>query len=172
MTKCSCTARRLIARFARAAEDRRGAVMVEATVILPILLFLAIGVFEFGRIYQHHHVIVKAVRDAGRFLARVPATCPGGAMTNAADEAMAKNLALTGLPAGGSPRLPYWTNPATVVVSVNCLDNSGAAYAGPPFIPLITVTATVPYTDAGFLDTFGFDPITFQVAHQEMNIGE
>jgi hypothetical protein len=59
-----------------------------------------------------------------------------------------------------------------VVVAVNCLDNSAAAYAGPPFIPLITVTATVPYSDAGFLDTFGFDPITFQVAHQEMNIGE
>lgn len=173
MTKCSFTARQAIfLHFIRTAVERRGSVMVEASVILPLLLVLAIGAFEFGRIYQHHHVIVKAVRDAGRFLARVQASCPGGAITNAADETTAKNLALTGLPAGGSPRLAYWTDPGTVNVAVSCMDNAGSVLAGPAFIPIITVTATVPYSDAGFLDALGIEPITFQVAHQEMNIGE
>jgi hypothetical protein len=116
--------------------------------------------------------VVKAVRDAGRFLGRVQASCPGGAITNAADTTTAKNLALTGLAAGGSPRLSYWTDPSTVAVAVNCFDNAGGGLAGGAFIPLITVTATVPYGDVGFLELLGFDPITFQVAHQEVNIGE
>lgn len=170
MTRFSCIAsRRMAARFLR---DDRGAVLVEATLILPMVLLLMLGVVEFGRIYQGHHVIEKGLRDAARFLAHVAASCPGGTITNAADAATAKNLALTGQPSGGSPRLPYWTDPGTVTVAVSCLDNSGAALAGPSFIPTINVSASVPYADAGFLSILGVDPLTLTASHQEVNFGE
>jgi Flp pilus assembly protein TadG len=152
--------------------DNRGSVLVEASIFLPMLVFLAIGTFEFGRLYQHHHVLVKAVRDAGRFLARVPALCPGGSIAVANDETTAKNLALTGEPSGGTPRLNYWTSPSTVNVTVDCFDNTANTFAAGQYIPLVTVTATVPYSDVGFLSILGLDPITFQVAHQEVNVGE
>jgi Flp pilus assembly protein TadG len=153
-------------------RNETGTVLLEATLVLPFLLLFAIGAFEFGRILQHHHVVVKAVRDAGRYLARVPAKCPAGAIANAANETTAINLAMTGVAAGGSPRLSYWTNPATVSISVTCFDNTAGAYYGRPYIPLVTVTATVPYGDVGFLEILGFDPITFQLSHEEVNFGE
>lgn len=154
------------------ALDQRGSVLVEASLILPMLVFLAVGTFEFGRIYQNHHIIVKAVRDAGRFLSRVNATCPGGSITNATDVTTAKNLALTGLPSGGTPRLSYWTSPSTISVTVNCFDNTAGTYLGDPYIPLVTVSAAVPYSDVGFLGVLGLSAITFHVAHQEVNVGE
>lgn len=172
MIKFSSTANRCRVRVVRLAQDRRGAVLLEATVFLPMLFFLAMGAFEFGRMFQHHHVVVKAVRDAGRFLARVPATCPGGSITVADQETTAKNLALTGVPSGGSPRLPYWTDAGSIDVAVDCFDNGAGTLNGKPFIPLITVTATVPYGDVGFLSLLGVDPVTFVVDHQEVNIGE
>jgi Flp pilus assembly protein TadG len=154
------------------ALDTSGAVLVEATLFLPMLLLLALATFEFGRGIEHHHVIVKAMRDAARYLARVPATCPSGSITNATDETTAKNIALTGVPSGGSPRLNYWSDPATISIGVTCYDNTSSTLYGPPYIPLVTVSADVPYADVGVLEILGLGSLTFHVHHEEVNFGE
>jgi Flp pilus assembly protein TadG len=142
----------------------------------PMLISLVLGTVEFGRAFQQHHVMNKAMRDAGRFLARVPVECPSGAstgtVTNATDVTRAKNLALNGTPSGGTPRISYWNDPSTITVQVDCFDNTTGTYRGHSRIPLITVTATLPYQDIGFLDTLGMSAMTFFVRHQEMHIGE
>lgn len=155
--------------------------MVEFTVTAPLLVALGLGVGEFGRALQHHHVVNKAMRDASRFLARVPVTCAGpgtGSVTDTADLTLARNLALYGQTSVGTPRISYWTNANSVAVTVGCLDNSSNAYrstydpAIATVIPLITVTATVPYQDLGFLSALGLGAITFSARHQQVHIGE
>jgi Flp pilus assembly protein TadG len=157
-------------------DDRRGVSIIEMTVMLPVLVSLAFGVAEFGRALQHHHVMNKAMRDAARFLTRVPVDCPSGAatgsVTDAADIATAKNLALNGAPTGGSPRVSYWSDPTSISVQVDCFDNAAGVYRGQPGMPLITVAATVPYQDVGFLAVLGLPAMTFSPSHQQLHIGE
>ena len=57
-------------------KARSGASMVEFALALPIFVFLLLGVAEVGRAIQHYHIINKALRDATRYLGRVPVTCP------------------------------------------------------------------------------------------------
>ena len=162
--------------FTRLGADRRGASLLEMTFITPMLIFLALGIVEFGRAFQQHHIMNKAMRDAARYLARVPVSCPAGSatgsVTNSADVTTAKNLALNDAPTGGSPRVSYWTNPASITVQVDCFDNTAGAYRGEPEIPLITVSAAVPYQDLGFIGVLGAAAWTFHVRHQEIHIGE
>ena len=156
--------------------DRRGAAMVEMTVMLPVLVPLALGVGEFGRALQHHHVLNKSMRDAARFLARVPVDCPSGgatgSVTSTADIDTAKNLALNGVPNGGTPRLSYWTSPASITVQVDCYDNTAGTFRGQPGMPLITVSTSVAYADVGLLAALGLPAITFNARHQQLHIGE
>ena len=166
----------LLKRFRR---DRRGVAFLEFTILFPLLLALSLGVFEFGRALQHHHLINKAVRDAARYLARVPATCSAagtgnGAVDNSANVTEAQNLALTGAISGGTPVLNYWTNASTVAVDVDCIDATSGTptYRGPAFLPVMRVTATVPYADLGFLTVLGLGGFTFSVNHKQLHIGE
>jgi Flp pilus assembly protein TadG len=157
-------------------KDSRGISLIEMTLVTPLLISLGLGVAEFGRALQHHQIMNKAMRDAARFLARVPVVCASGAatgtVTNAADVTTAKNLALNGAPTGGTPRVSYWTDPASITVQVDCFDNTAGVYRGQPGIPLITVSASVSYQDLGFLDALGLSAPTFTARHQEMHVGE
>lgn len=157
-------------------RDRRGTSIIEMTLLTPLLISLGLGIAESGRAFQHHHVMNKAMRDAARFLARVPVTCPSGGatgtVTNSADVTTAKNLALNGAVTGGTPRVSYWTDPASITVQVDCFDNSAGTYRGQPGIPLITVTAAVAYSDLGFLDALGMSAMTFTARHQQLHVGE
>jgi hypothetical protein len=86
-----------------------------------------------------------------------------GAATN---EAQIRNLVRYGkvaVAATDQPRLHYWTDPATITVTINCYDNAGAGgtpvYAGVyserASVPRVTVSATVPYQP--LVGAIGFD---------------
>ncbi len=161
-----------------------GAAMVEFTLVAPLIIFLGLGAGEFGRALQHHHVINKGARDAARYLARVPATCgnagiAAGSVTFGADETTAKYLAMTGYKdASTNWILPYWNNLSTIVITVDCLDNTALAtpfeglYRGDAYIPSIKVSVAVPYAEVGFLSVLGAGAITFTAQHTEPHIGE
>jgi len=131
-------------------RDRSGAAAAEMALIVPILLVLLFGAFETGKFFLDSHTVSKAVRDGARFAGRQPfAEMPcGGA---AADEASIKNLVRTGTTAnGGTPRLSYWSDPATITVTITC-DTTGSystasIYAlAPGGARNVTVSADVPY---------------------------
>lgn len=156
---------------ARLGRETNGATLLELTILLPVLVVLSLGVNEFGRALHHNHIVNKSVRDAARYLSRVPVLCPGGTI-DAADVALARNLALTGYPSGGSPLISYWTNPTTVAVSVNCYNNSAGTFRGRPEIPIVRVSATVAYADLGMLAVLGLSSLTLSGAHEEVVVGE
>ena len=163
-------------------KARSGASMVEFALALPIFVLLLLGVAEVGRAILHYHIINKGLRDSTRYLGRVPVTCPAvgtaaGSVDNAANATTATNLAMTGLLNGGSNLIDYWTDPATITIEVDCLDNSAGANlcgveacAGNPILPVVRMRAAVVYQDLGFLSIFGVGALTFNADHEEVSI--
>lgn len=158
-----------------------GSSATEFALTLPILIPLLFGAIEFGRLTHDYQVVSKGVRDAARYLGRVPISCPGGAASgpSAAEETIAKNLALsasyypTTVPAG-KHLLGYWTNTNTITVAVQCQANGGyeGVYAGQAFVPRLTVTATVPFSFifGTLVSTNG--SLNMVASHNEVAIGE
>lgn len=58
--------------------SERGAALMETALTLPLLLFVAVGIFEFGRAYQTWQVLTNAAREGAR-VAILPNTAPSAA---------------------------------------------------------------------------------------------
>ena len=50
----------------RRGRSERGAALLEVALTLPLLLFVCIGILEFGRAYQHWQVLTNAAREGAR----------------------------------------------------------------------------------------------------------
>ena len=47
-------------------QNERGAALLEAAITIPIILLIAVGIFEFGRAYQTWQVLTNAAREGAR----------------------------------------------------------------------------------------------------------
>lgn len=162
---------------------RQGAALVEFTVVFPLLLSLCLGVIEFGRILQHHHLLTKSMRDAARYLARTQLpNCPADTTvtidttTAGSPGYFALGLARTGRPpaigdATYDALVPYW-NDAGFTATAYCVDNGSGAYRGLEVLPIITAQVNLDYDDVGFLGFFGIDSLTLTASHEEFHVGE
>jgi hypothetical protein len=140
----------------RIRRDCSGAAAAEMALVTPLLLILMFGSLEVGKFFWDEHLLVKAVRDGARFAGRQSfASMPCGGP--AGNETQIKNLVRFGKPvvtAADAPRLYYWTDPATITVTIECYDNSGTdgarvydgVYSDRPNVPVVTVSASVPYS--------------------------
>ncbi len=169
---------RLLKKLCRA---RSGAAAVEfALLMLFIILPLFFGLFEMSRALQQHHIVLKGVRDAARYAARLPdhdaATPFEATVCNeiTGDALAIKNLAMYGnlTTTGLAPLVPLWTNYNTL-----CIDGPTAATAytvnGEVQTPLyVRVRATVPYQDIGLLTLLGIAGFNLTAQHEEPYIGE
>lgn len=137
-------------------RDRSGAAAAEMGLVVPLLLLVMFGSFELGRYFLDAHTAQKAVRDGARYAGRQSfSEMPCGG--TATDEAAIKNLVRTGTTAsGGVARLAYWTNPATITITITC-DSSGTYSAAGIYTVVaggarrVTVSASIPYSNL-----FGF----------------
>ena len=138
----------------RLVSDRNGSAAVEMALALPLLLVLIFGAFDLGNYFLAAHVVDKAARDAARYAARLPladypsCTVPSGGVA----EQQTQRIARFGDPSGsGDQRLAGWTSDTMTTVTIAC-DNSSSYGTGgiytdfPNGAPVITVSATVPYT--------------------------
>jgi len=83
-----------VSRWIKRAGDDRGAELIELALVLPILLFVAAGIMEFGFLFQRAEVVTNAAREGARI-----ATLPGYATADV--EARVRNyLAASGLTCG------------------------------------------------------------------------
>jgi Flp pilus assembly protein TadG len=48
------------------ARNERGAALIETAITIPIILMIAVGIFEFGRAYQTWQVLTNAAREGAR----------------------------------------------------------------------------------------------------------
>jgi Flp pilus assembly protein TadG len=100
----------------------RGQALVEAALVLPLLLLLSVGIFEFGRAYQTYQVLTNAAREGARLAilpdstaadvqSRVVAYMQAGALDNYTGATVSVNQNAT-LSAGA-------TTAAASIVTVN-----------------------------------------------------
>lgn len=73
-------------------RGERGTALVEAAVTIPLLLLIAVAIFDFGRAYQTWQVLTNASREAARY-----------AVTPGSDVAQAQAIARTYMDACGLP---------------------------------------------------------------------
>lgn len=137
--------------------DHSGAAAVEMLLVSPLLIVLMFGSYELGKYFLDEHVVDKAVRDGARYAGRRPFADYDCASASAGAEQDIRNVTRTGTVAGTTPRLSYWTSPATITVSVTCTTGSySGIYNGlASGAPVVTVSARVPYTS--LFGTMGFN---------------
>jgi Flp pilus assembly protein TadG len=139
-------------------RDRRGSAAAEMALVSPLLAVILIGSVELGNFFYNEHILVKAVRDGARYAARQGfsnySACSGEPTGTVVAETRA--LVRTSLLASGSDRLPQ-IDDANIDLDINCVttatgldstENMSGIYdelslAG---APIVTVTATVPYS--------------------------
>lgn len=141
-------------------KDERGAVLIEMAVVLPVLLAIGLGVFEFGNIFYQYHLLSNAVRDAARYASgRTDDVC----VANSAAQTAVKDIGLK----NGVGQI-------TPVFSISCsagVANSTQYYRGPSTIRSVTVTGTVTYKSLGLLGFLNLTSPVLTVSHQERILG-
>ena len=147
----------------RLTPSDRGTAAAEMALVLPILLALIFGAVELGNYFRSEHVLIKGVRDGAVYAARqeitnydcsvASPTVPATVVNNS------KALVRTGQLAGGTDRLPQWTDGSTVfTITASCVTDAGGTtllgiyQVNGGKVPVIEVTADLPYRSvAGLL---------------------
>src|SRR5882672_42537 len=73
-----------------------GSALIEGAIVVPVLCVLLFGVYEFSWFFYQQHLISTGLRDAARYIARLPAPCNSASFNWPVDQASARNLATTG----------------------------------------------------------------------------
>ena len=140
-----------------------GTALLETAIVFPLLLTLMLGVLDIGRAFHDYHTADKAMRDAARYLARVPAdaVCDWG-------WERAQNLAIYGRITPEDPPQPLIADWEADTLSLErdptCDDASTDSMT-------ITISAVVPIPTP-LVSALGFSStINVQVRHEERHIG-
>jgi Flp pilus assembly protein TadG len=149
--------------------------------VLPLMLLLIFGAFELGYYFLSEHVVDKAVRDASRYAARLPLSdYPSCTSVDPTAEQQIQRLARTGDPDGTAARLAGWTDDDMTVVSISCDSDTSHAYVNKGIyadfpnggeVPVVTVTAAVPYNTLFGLLGLGSATLTLNASQQAAVIG-
>lgn len=146
-------------------RGERGAVLVELAFALPVLVLLFGGVVEMGRAYYCANAIERGLRAGALYAARAPFPL------SASDQAITQNLVETGTMDGsGSPLVAGWSDTGASLK----IDTSQVFTAGDEQIPVIKLTATVPFDPIfpSLLTWLGLGPTTIVLKHEQAWIGD
>ncbi|MDJ1159215.1 pilus assembly protein [Chelatococcus sp. SYSU_G07232] len=156
--------------LARLRSDEHGTALIEGAIVLPVLMLLAYGVFEFSNAFYAHHLMTTGIRDAARYLARTA--------DPAAAASQARNLATTGTIDGSGRRRVSWWAPSDVAVAVQTIANpvdpatGERPYRGGNQISIVTVSTSPSYPGLGTLGFLGLSSFAVRASHRERVIGD
>jgi Flp pilus assembly protein TadG len=150
-------------------RDDEGSALIEGAIIVPFLLILVLGVFEFSWLIYQRHLISTGINDGARYITR--STNPRDLTTQNG----AKNLATTGAIDGDAARVRGWTT-RDVHISYTSFNNSVDSNGLTPFrgdtaIQIVTVSTTVAVPSLGFFGFIGLKPPALTISHQERIVG-
>ncbi|RWF21621.1 pilus assembly protein [Mesorhizobium sp. M00.F.Ca.ET.170.01.1.1] len=170
---------RIVKRFR---SDQHGTVLVEMTLVAPLMLLLSAGVFEFGNLIHDKLLMEAGLTDGARFAARcnsklyADATPPS--TIDCADRA--KNIAVFGNWDGTAPsRIPGWQK-TDVTISIadptTCKDAIDPGTGTVMYLSttsqvcIVTASGTYAYSNldsVGLLSLFNITTVTLGASHQE-----
>jgi Flp pilus assembly protein TadG len=124
-------------------KSERGAALLEAAITLPMLLLIAVGIFEFGRAYQTWQILTNAAREGAR-IAVLPDPTPGNVETRVRDYMQAGQLSEAGTAAVDVNRSATMTvNGAPVSVSQVSIDYPFSFIVLQPVARLVAPTTSL-----------------------------
>src|SRR6516165_317005 len=146
-------------------RDGEGSALIEGAIIMPVLLILALGVFELSWLIDQQHLISTGIHDAARYIAR------SANPNDLTIQKHAKNLATTGAIDGDTARVKGWTT-RDVTITYASVNNSVGTNGLTPFrggavIQSVTVSTTFSVPSLGFFGFLGLKPPALTVRHQE-----
>lgn len=156
-------------------RDTRASALVEGAVVLPLLVVLLFGIYEFSWFFYQQHVISYGLRDAARYLARSQDACLPNSPNWSEATRIARNLAATGFPSGGQDRVKGWSG-TQIVVSCSAIENASpppatSFYRGGAIVYVVTVATRFVDPSLGFFNLLGLQLPVIAVAHSERVIG-
>jgi hypothetical protein len=92
-------------------KSERGAALLEAAITIPMLLLIAIGIFEFGRAFQTWQILTNAAREGARI-----AVLPSGGAPGVVEERVRDYMAAGQLPEAGEASVSV-NRSATITVN-------------------------------------------------------
>lgn len=150
--------RRCIERFL---PEERGAVLVEALLIFPVITIFTAGILEFGNILWQRQQLQVGVRDAARYYARCRTEF------NACSIEIARNVGIYGVPfpdANTPSRVPGWADSGELTVS-------GPIPTATFDVSIIVVEGTNSYEPSPWFAALGINTIELSYTHQQRFIG-
>ena len=152
-------------------RDTSGAAAAEMALIIPLALALIFTTFEGAYYMICEHRVVKGVRDASRYAARLDLThfsCPSSYVESPTGVptvtlASIKDLTRTGKLTGGTVTVPGWgTDSNDVTIAVTCLSGQRGIYdATGGNAPRVSVSTRVVYPS--LMGSMGFTAATIYI---------
>lgn len=142
--------------------NKQGAAAAEAALILPVFLLLGLGAADFGNLLLQKQRVNTGLITAANYLAR--AESPDSV------EALAKNIAVTGSPTGGSARVNGWSV-SQVQVNYASISNNGN-YRGLQNVRTATFTTELDYEGFGLVTMITRRTVKIRAQHSERLTGE
>lgn len=169
---------RLLSIAKRFLGEDRGAVLVEMTLITPLMIALSAGVFEFGNLIHNKLLIEAGLRDAARYAARCNPKMYSDFGLTIDCKTNAENIALYGYITstdGGvsrPPRVAGWTVvDVAIAEAADCHDavvGGATKYRSVTAqVCIVKATGTLNYEGSGLLAYLGLSPITLNGLHEE-----
>lgn len=157
----------------RLVADSRASAAAEMALVTPLLLLLMFSCFEAGNYFLSEHVVQKGVRDAARYASRLPISSYPSCLPTTTARQQIQRIARTGAPDGTALRVRGWTADPMTTVSLTCSSLASSPYQGiysvypfPDGVPVITVSASVPYPSLFSAIGFGKSSLTLNAASQ------
>src|SRR5262249_39396632 len=157
------------------ARDDRGSALIEAAILVPVLIALFAGVFEFSWFFYQQHLVTLGLRDATSYLAHSLDPCDPTSRNWQREQERAKNLATNAnVDAGKRARVRGWS-PSMILVLCTQIDNPTdekglPAYRGSPVF-VITTSTRFAYRSLGMLDVLRLRPPTIVASYSERALG-
>src|SRR4029077_8131432 len=155
-------------------RDEEGSALVEATIVMPLLLSLFLGVFEFSWFFYNQQLVVSGLRDAARYMTRIELTdgnrdpCAQKDQYGALYTDDAANIATTAQPSAGGPaRVSGWS---AADVTISCVSSAALAnggYAdGSASMTIIDVATRFVDPSLRLFSSLGLKPPMLSFSHQ------
>jgi hypothetical protein len=156
-------------------RDVRGSALVEGALLIPVLFVLMYGVYDFSWFFYQQQLVATGVRDAARYLARLPGFCDAVSQEQVTQEQRARNLAVSGAVEGGRARLSGWNVNMVTTTCTSIANPLGAAglrtYRGGPLIHVVTVSTRFAERPLGFFGLLRLPVPVISMSHSERVIG-
>jgi Flp pilus assembly protein TadG len=158
--------------------DEDGSALVEATIVMPLLLSLFLGVFEFSWFFYNQQLVVSGLRDAARYMTRIELTdgnrdpCAQKDQNGLLYTADAANIATMAQATGGSARVSGWSaDDVTISCSSSAALENGNYADGSTAMTIIDVATRFTDPSLGLFATLGLKAPMLSFSHQERFMG-